>query len=245
MLYLATPSTQTIVDAMAAGLIGMIDTPYQGGKWVRAAHAVDVEWCADNGAFTDRWDEGKWWRWLNAPQQLERLERCLFATAPDVVGDWRATEARSRPWLERIRGLGYPVAYVAQNGMEHSTWDLWDEIDVLFIGGTWECRYHGARPNARTNDARGMHLKAWCEVAGCGLRVHEWKLSDAAVNLAHVAGSVGKWVHVGRVNSAKRIQWAAEFAHSADGTILVRGPDKNLPRVLAFATQGPRHESLF
>lgn len=45
-----------------------------------------------------------------------------------------ATELRAKPWLARIRDLGYPVAYVAQDGMEFSSWDLWDEIDCLFIG---------------------------------------------------------------------------------------------------------------
>jgi hypothetical protein len=62
-------------------------------------------------------------------------DQCPFATAPDVVANHFATEDRSRPWLERIRDLGYPVAFVAQNYMEMSTWDLWDEIDCLFIGG--------------------------------------------------------------------------------------------------------------
>jgi hypothetical protein len=62
---------------------------------------------------------------------------CLFAAAPDVVGDGVASLARSRRYLGSIRDLGFPVALVGQDGMEDL--DLpWDDFDVLFIGGTTE-----------------------------------------------------------------------------------------------------------
>ena len=210
--------------------LGLIDTPRAGGRLAHDARAAGVPWCADNGAFSDRWDETAWWAWLTSPLIHDHAATCLFAVAPDVVGDAAATESRARPWLSRIRDLGYPVAYVAQNGMEHSTWDLWDDIDCLFLGGTWECRWHRARPKA-TVKGRGVHIRAHCDVPGCGLRCHEWKLSQPAVELAAIASSLGKWVHVGRVNSGKRIRWAAQFADSSDGTFLAKGPDVNLPRV--------------
>jgi hypothetical protein len=122
---------------MRDGLIGYIDTPAQGN-----ARPDDVTWCADNGCFSDKWDEAKWWKFL--VDNAHRAHYCLFAVAPDVVGDAVATEARSAPWLAKIRDLGYPVAYVAQDGLEvlelpYDGTDWWDAFDVLFIGGTTEC----------------------------------------------------------------------------------------------------------
>jgi hypothetical protein len=103
------------------------DTPAQGNK-----RPDGVVWCADNGAYSDKWEETKWWAWLvkNAPY----AESCLFATAPDVVGDAEATIERSRPWLPKIRALGYKVAFAAQDGQENLPVP-WDEFDVLFLGG--------------------------------------------------------------------------------------------------------------
>lgn len=62
------------------------------------------------------------------------VSTCLFAPAPDVVGDAAATLIRSRPILPMIRAVGFKAAFVAQDG---ATRDLpWDEFDALFIGGS-------------------------------------------------------------------------------------------------------------
>ena len=48
----------------------------------------------------------------------------------------------------------------------------------------------------------------------------------------------GKWVHMGRVNSLKRLQYAAAIGcDSADGTYLTFGPAKNLPRLLGWLAE--------
>ncbi|MEU4703358.1 hypothetical protein [Nonomuraea dietziae] len=61
-------------------------------------------------------------------------------------------------------------------------------------------------------------------------------MSPAAANLARVARSIDKWVHMGRVNSGRRYRYAHEVteACSVDGTYLTRGPDKLLPNALAW-----------
>ncbi|GAA2830462.1 hypothetical protein [Nonomuraea rubra] len=66
-----------------------------------------------------------------------------------------------------------------------------------------------------------------------------WKLSPAAAVLARAACAAGLWVHVGRVNSFKRMRYAslAMDADSADGTLLTNGPDKHLPSVLRWTWQ--------
>ncbi|MFB8071085.1 hypothetical protein [Streptomyces californicus] len=129
----------------------------------------------------------------------DRAKDCLFATAPDVVGDARATMLRSAPFLPEIRRRGYPVALVGQNGLE----DLavpWDTFDVLFLGGDTE-----------------------------------WKLGDHARALTAEARRRSKWVHMGRVNSLKRLRYAASIGcQSADGTYVAFGPDVNLPKCLEW-----------
>jgi hypothetical protein len=129
MLYLANPCGPATIDAMRAGLLGFIDTPAQGNE-----RPAGITWAADNGCFGRGYpgDEA-WLAWLH--RNRRDAGRCLFATAPDVVGDAAATLERSRPFLARVRALGYPVALVAQDGLE----DLavpWDEFDALFIGGS-------------------------------------------------------------------------------------------------------------
>lgn len=151
MLYLANPCGPKVVQAMHDGLIGYIDTPAQGN-----VRPEGVTWCADNGAFSDRFDETKWWAFLT--RNAHAAATCLFAVAPDVVGDAVATEARSTPWLGKIRDLGYPVAYVAQDGLEDHP-PPWDQFDVLFIGGSteWKLGPH-ARAAVREAKARGKRV---------------------------------------------------------------------------------------
>lgn len=154
MLYFANPCNPRVVQAMASGLLGMIDQPNQNKvTGVEAAHAAGAVWCADNGAFSDRFDEGRWWRFLQ--DNAHRASTCLFAVAPDVVGDAAATLARSAPWLQRIRDLGYPSAFVAQDGLEALPVP-WDDFDVLFIGGSteWKLGRH-ARTIAAEAKLRG------------------------------------------------------------------------------------------
>jgi hypothetical protein len=189
--YFANPSTPRVRDAMTAGLLGCITTPKQGNKIPEGA-----VFCADNGVFGKGYpgDEA-WWAWV---QGLPR-ENCAFVVAPDVVADAAATIERSAPWLARIRSAGFPVAFVAQDGLE-SLEVPWDDFDVLFIGGSTD-----------------------------------WKLSRHARALTTAAKARGKDVHMGRVNSEKRLRYA-EFigCDSADGTYIAFGPDTNLPNVLGW-----------
>lgn len=160
-----------------------------------AKHLEKVLWAADNGCFTNPdLDVEKYLAWLEKLKGFQ--ETCLFATAPDVVGDSRATWGRSEPILPRIRALGYPAALVAQDGVDERPIE-WDAFDCLFIGGTTE-----------------------------------WKLSPNAHRLCREALSQGKWVHMGRVNSFRRLL-RARFAgcQSADGTQLAFAPDKRLAQL--------------
>lgn len=176
---------------MRGGRLGCIVTPAQGN---RIPDGVEV--CADNGCFGKGFPgEAAWYEWV----QSLPLERCHFVVVPDVVADAYGTLLRSEPWLDRIRALDVPVAYVAQDGCEY-VGIPWERIDVLFIGGSTE-----------------------------------WKLGPEAREVIAEAKHLGKWVHMGRVNSRTRLRLAdAIGCDSADGTYIAFGPDRNLPRMLSW-----------
>lgn len=73
-----------------------------------------------------------------------------------------------------------------------------------------------------------------------------WKLGPAARELAAEAKRRGKWVHMGRVNSARRMRYATAIGcDSADGTFIARGPDTNLPIVLGWQRMANDQGALF
>ena len=201
MIYFANPSTLPVREAIQDRPdLGIIATPNS----VRESQWVSSFWIADNGCYTSNWDADKWWAFLSRHQ--DRPE-CLFATAPDVVGDARATLERSLPWLPKIRELGYAAGYVAQDGQEEVSMP-WDEFDALFIGGTTE-----------------------------------FKLSDTSRRLVAEANERGKWTHMGRVNSRRRLYLAHSWGvQSVDGTYLVFGPRTNLPKLIRWLDELPTTE---
>ena len=166
--YFANPCGQRVIDAMHAGHIDYIDTPAQGNK-----RPEGVPWIADNGAFSDKFDEVKWWQFLLDNAYAAR--DCVFAVAPDVVGDAAATLERSRPWLPKIRKLGYPAAFVAQDGFESLPEIPWDEFDCLFIGGStsWKLGPY-ARAAVREAKVRGK----WVHMGRVNSE-RRWRYADA------------------------------------------------------------------
>jgi hypothetical protein len=62
-----------------------------------------------------------------------------------------------------------------------------------------------------------------------------WKLGPAAARLAQQGRQRGLWVHMGRVNSLRRLRYAASIGrHSVDGTHLTYGPRRKLPELLGW-----------
>lgn len=175
-------------------MLGFMNTPQMGNTM-----PPGVVWGADNGRFSapQHYTDGGYLDWLGA----QPAERCLFATAPDVLADHYATVELSRPLFPLLRQAGYPAAFVAQDGWQDET-TPWDEFDVLFVGGSTEFKL--------------------------GLGAHAIAAAQAR----------RKWVHMGRVNSYKRLRVAAALGcDSADGTFLKFGPDVNEPRLLRWFEQ--------
>lgn len=193
MIYLSGRlSASKIGDRLDIGImLGYREGSLSHGR----RHLEKILWAADNGCFTNPdLNVESYLQWLG--KLSEWRETCLFAVAPDVVADARATWERSREVLPKIREMGFPAALVAQNGIEDMAIN-WEAFDCLFIGGSTE-----------------------------------WKLSSNAFWLCREAQKQGKWVHMGRVNSFRRML-QARFAgcNSTDGTQLVFAPDKRLAQL--------------
>lgn len=72
-----------------------------------------------------------------------------------------------------------------------------------------------------------------------------WKLGPEACRLVAEAKRGGLWTHMGRVNSLRRLRFAAAHGYdSVDGTCLAFGPDVNLPRLLRYL-RAAEHPTLF
>lgn len=160
MRYFSPPCTEPVRDAMRNPTTGLatIMTPKQGNLLPDGALFI-----ADNGKYGNGWPGyGKWVGFVEA--LADRADRCLFVTAPDVfdptLGDGLAavSTAESLPWLPIIRSFGMPAAFVAQNGLTTSM-TPWDDLDVLFIGGSTEWKL-GPEAHALAQEAvaRGKHV---------------------------------------------------------------------------------------
>lgn len=181
VIYLA-PLTRSLELRLQHPSTGFMITPASDRDTL-----LDATWAADNGCFAagDRFDRQAYLNWLAAPRRPRA--HCLFAVAgPDVVGDAARTWQQSAPMLAEIRQLGYPAAYVAQDGFSDSAVD-WSAFDVLFVGGTtrWKRSEYGGY--AAINEARRR-----------GKRTHVGKVNAAAyirsLTLAHVDSADGTWV---------------------------------------------------
>lgn len=104
-------------------------------QWSRSqvAELQPGRWAIDNGAFSGKgFEPGAYVRLL---ERFYHVPGCLFATAPDVVGDAAATLDAWPFWSRLLRGLGFPVALVGQDGLSADRLP-WMDCDALFIGGT-------------------------------------------------------------------------------------------------------------
>ena len=246
MIYLVNPSTRPVRAAIEGYALGAIMSPGQGNLL-----PADGLYAADNGCGPTKHGkpgsrypgDERYLRMLSGLSQADGAdpcdpdtERCLFAVAPDVLADARATLRASSYMLAWIRELGLPAALVAQNGQERLPVP-WDEIDALFLGGSAEhapCGY--VRP---WDDLERTHCP-------CGRPLTEWKLGPAARELAAEARRHGKWVHMGRVNSLRRLLYAESIGcDSADGTFLTNAPDRYLPVVLGWDRAANRQLALW
>lgn len=181
-----TPDNCNLIKNKDQSFWGQIITPASYANEPKVA-----VWCGDNEAFTKRYTFRRFYGWLW--RFRKHRKSCVFISAPDVVGSAWKTLARYLPHWLLIKLFGFPVALVAQDGLENISLALrWLPYDALFIGGSTD-----------------------------------WKMSPAADTCIFAAKRRGKWVHVGRVNSQKRIKhFKIVGVDSVDGTSLTYAPDR-------------------
>lgn len=141
----------------AGAAVAAVAHEYGIGLLVQPGNRYDVQvqdypaWAGDNGAFTSKaggFSPERFRAMLARPNLKAHASSCLFVVAPDklvvlpdgkVVGDAAGTLAQFEPWAREIRDAGFPVALVAQDGLETMLSEVaWDLVDVLFVGGSTE-----------------------------------------------------------------------------------------------------------
>lgn len=90
-------------------------------------------WAIDNGAFTGLDVEA----FMDTLRRFRGKKGCLFAAAPDVVGDGYETLRRWPFWSDVIRAVGFIPALVLQDGMLADEIP-WPTVGAVFVGGTDE-----------------------------------------------------------------------------------------------------------
>ncbi len=164
--YLTGAHNDAVASVAHEREIGLLVQP--GNRYDLQVHKYPT-WAGDNGAFTrvaGGFDPDKFRAMLDRPALLAARSTCLFVVAPDkldvlpcgaVVGDAIGTLEQFPAWAEEIHARGYPVALVAQDGLEHLLEYIpWDLLDVLFIGGSTEWKL-----------SRGAHECAfWAQIKG-------------------------------------------------------------------------------
>jgi len=170
-------------------------------------------YAADNGCFNpDTYvGDNAWLDWVT--HRLPR-QNCLFVVVPDVARqpDGELGGDPAATW-EKFRYYGPIVRAVGFNAALVAQDGMEDMGNVDTQLGCCDCLFIGG------SDA--------------------WKESPAALDLAAKARQMGKWTHMGRVNSYRRYAVASSnLIDSCDGTYLAYGPDVNAARLERWLLRG-------
>ena len=179
----------------------------------RSAQIAHYRWyAADNGCFNPASYIGhrRWVEWVRTLPP----DRCLFVVVPDVA---------RRPDGE----LG---------GDPEATWRRFTRLAPYVRAAGFPAALV-AQDGLEAMGNVDEQLAA-CDALFLGGST-EWKTSPAALDLAAHARELGRWTHMGRVNTAARYRLAcAALVDSADGTFLRYGPNANAPRLERWLLAG-------
>jgi hypothetical protein len=130
MLYLASTSSN-LERHLAHPHIGVMVGPRTGGL---ASLRTGRPWASDCDALSKHgYDDQAFHDHLERLSAEHYRQNCLFVVVPDVPGCGKSTLASYLAHAPLLAPLGFPLAYVAQDGAEDL--DL-PPCDVLFLGGT-------------------------------------------------------------------------------------------------------------
>ena len=149
------------------------------------------------------------------------------------AGDWLEWAASMRRWRETC------VFLVAPDVVRDADATL--ELSLPYLP---TIRQLGFKAAFVTQDGCRDELVPWdlldCLFVGGS---DDWKLSEPSYTLVTKAKSLGKWAHMGRVNSLRRLTACSVSAFdSADGTYVKYGPDRRFPELWDWLDQinGPQ-----
>lgn len=145
-------------------------------------------------------------------------------------------------WLERMRAVpGCLFAVVPDKvGDAYATRQLFSEWCAVVTDLGYRAAY------VAQNGATCASIP-WDDIACVFIGGDtEWKLGHQAEAITREAKRLGKWVHMGRVNSLRRMQIAESWGvDSCDGTFLKFGPDLNVHRLARMLGAVNSEPSLF
>lgn len=149
-----------MVAANSNPLLHMLAGKYEGSLGWMMSPATGFmrpyEWlpyAVDNGKYAAYSNNEKW----NADKFFGMLDRCRlekckprWIVCPDEIGDKDGTKKAWRNYRSEMTRYGWPVAFVAQDGM--STNDVPYDSDLVFIGGSTEWKWRNVALFAATFD---------------------------------------------------------------------------------------------
>ncbi len=226
MILLVSGATTTLRGLPADAPVGHLVTPHTQNR-IDAIATSGRPWAADNGCgpkadgTPGQLDVPAFRQMLRDILSALRLPGArppLWVAVPDVVGDAAATAERWREWRHELRGKGIPLAYVIQDG--------WDDVAPgyaprLSHGGL---KWGGDTPRPA------------CWFLGGSTGFKEGRGIEIVAELKRA----GRRVHVGRVNSERRLRLFDGLGVDAegypvavdtiDGTQFSMYPDTYIPR---------------
>lgn len=189
---------------------GMLRTPESGNR-VENAVELGMSWVLDNGCFS-KYDPPAILRMLH---RFRGVGGCKFATVPDVVGDHAATILLFRAWVGTYRALGYPPAFVLQDGVSIHTVP-WDSIDAVFVGGSTAFKYSDQIREIVTEANR---RNKWVHMGrvNSAARWEGRRLWPRMLALIVMTFALWRWRRLVNIVSAWRVSSLAHAANGVDG----------------------------
>lgn len=141
-------------------------------------------------------------------------------------------DAIARAPREHLKFVAAPDAVERTSEGIHGSWE-----GTLWLWRCWRPALlnRGLPAAIVLQDGATSDTVPWDEISAVFVGAStQWKLSRTAERLVHIARARGLWVHVGRVNTLKRVaRVEAMKADSIDGSQFSRWPTKYLPQFLA------------
>ena len=134
-----------------------------------------VPYALDNGVY-GAWSNGREWdceKYYKALNFYDPVE-CRWTVVPDWVADKKLTLEKWDEHSDRVRSMGYTLAFAVQDGMHAG--DVPSDADVVFVGGSTEwkwrtmpmwCREFERVHAARVNTYRLLWMAHECGAESC------------------------------------------------------------------------------